>query len=169
MSEQVHETLCDFIRGIRSQADEMEKCLGDQHTFVETRRLLADRLDQIRMRMEIEQAKLRGESAALREALTELLDVLRRMGIDEHAVRCALGTDMCVFDKARNALSAPARNCDVGTASDQNRRYRKYCNSHFRQNNHGGSCECCPLYARKNTICQFAWAQMPYEAEGGAK
>ena len=36
MSEnQNNETLCDFIGEIRSQADEIAKHLGDQHTFVE--------------------------------------------------------------------------------------------------------------------------------------
>lgn len=74
MSEQQNnETLCDFIRGLRSQADEIAKHLGDQHTFVEQKKQLADRLDQIRMRMEIEQAKLRGNSAAMREALKRIV------------------------------------------------------------------------------------------------
>ena len=74
MSEQQNnETLCDFIREIRSQADEIAKHLGDQHTFVEQKKQLADRLDQIRMRMEIEQAKLRGNSAAMREALKRIV------------------------------------------------------------------------------------------------
>lgn len=74
MSEnQNNETLCDFIRKMRSQADEIAKHLGDQHTFVEQKKQLADRLDQIRMRMEIEQAKLRGNSATMREALKRIV------------------------------------------------------------------------------------------------
>ena len=74
MSEnQNNETLCDFIREIRSQADEIAKRLGDQHTYVEQKKQLADRLDQIRMRMEIEQAKLRGNSATMREALKRIV------------------------------------------------------------------------------------------------
>ena len=52
------------------------------------------------------------------------------------------------------ALSAPPRNCDVGTAEEQEMRLEEFCDSH----------ECnidCPL---SNYNCsQLSWAQMPYE------
>ena len=111
MSEkQNNETLCDFIRGLRLQADELAKHLGDQHTFVEQKKQLADHLDQIRMRMEIEQAKLRGNSAAMREALSDacyaMFNFLKTQsgGFEEMAN---------ALDKAKAALAAPARNCDM--------------------------------------------------------
>ena len=53
------------------------------------------------------------------------------------------------------ALSAPPRNCDVGTAEEQYRRFLKFC--------HGEICEKCPVHDAIN--CKFAWAQMPYESE----
>ena len=60
---------------------------------------------------------------------------------------------------AEAALSAPPRNCDVGTAHEQEMRLEEFCDSH----------ECnidCPL---SNYNCsQLSWAQMPYE-EGDAK
>lgn len=70
-------------------------------------------------------------------------------------------------------LAAPPRNCDVGTAEEQNERYKIYCANH-RDNDNGPGAYCmkCPLNDRKNSLvmCQFLWAQMPYEAqEGGAE
>ena len=62
-------------------------------------------------------------------------------------------------DMAKAALSAPPRNCDVGTAEEQNNRFLKFCESL--------DCErYCPLF--KAESCELAWAQMPYE-EGGVK
>lgn len=63
------------------------------------------------------------------------------------------------------ALSAPPRNCDVGTAEEQEKRMNEFCNLH----KHGGSvyaCENCELFTVDR--CELAWSQMPYEA-GGAK
>ena len=62
-------------------------------------------------------------------------------------------------DMAKAALSAPPRNCDVGTAEEQNNRFLKFCESL--------DCErYCPLF--KAESCELAWAQMPYE-QGGVK
>ena len=56
------------------------------------------------------------------------------------------------------ALSAPPRNCDIGTAEEQYRRFLKFC--------HGEICEKCPMHDARS--CKFAWAQLTY-GEGGAK
>ena len=72
-------------------------------------------------------------------------------------------------DLARAALSAPPRQCDVGTAEDQFKRYLNFCRRHEY------SCGCARCPANKTRIrgtsnCDIAWAQMPYEAgEGGAE
>ena len=55
---------------------------------------------------------------------------------------------------AESALSTPPRNCDVGTAAEQDKRHSKWCSPDI--------CEC------TCTRCFAEWAQMPYE-EGGAK
>ena len=60
------------------------------------------------------------------------------------------------------ALSAPPRNCDVGTAEEQARRYEELCDSHTCGSICSGSG--CPLY--DYDCSPFAWAQMPYEARG---
>lgn len=74
-----------------------------------------------------------------------------------------------IRDKARAALAEPARNCDVGTAREQDERFHRFCKCH-----HTGSCAGChnPVgdYAVANGIreCALVWAQLPYE-EGGEK
>ena len=60
------------------------------------------------------------------------------------------------------ALSAPPRNCDVGTAEEQAERYMNFCHNYPK-------CTGCPCVGRiQYHQCEFAWAQLPYE-EGGAK
>lgn len=63
------------------------------------------------------------------------------------------------FDKAKAALSAPPRQCDVGTAEEQGER----CMAQFDQWRRKGD-------GKKLITAIMAWAQTPYEAEeGGAE
>lgn len=64
---------------------------------------------------------------------------------------------------AKAAFAAPPRNCDVGTAEEQEKRYDVFCNRYFVQDNNGGDCSRCPLSSRETWSCQLKWAQMPYE------
>ncbi len=62
------------------------------------------------------------------------------------------------------ALSAPPRNCDVGTPREQELRMNEWCcdgNMHCRCGD-----DSCSIY-NVETNCVFDWLQMPYE--GGAK
>ena len=61
------------------------------------------------------------------------------------------------------ALSAPPRNCDIGTAEEQSERYEKFCYAHRSREKGCGDCPLCDI-----VCCGFAWLQMPY-GEGGAK
>lgn len=68
-----------------------------------------------------------------------------------------------ITTKAKAALAAPARNCDVGTAEEQFKRYLAFCHCESR------GCRHCP--ANKTMVggtwnCDLVWAQMPYK-EGG--
>jgi len=95
----------------------------------------------------------------LREALDDIIDKIdtwRSEGSMEHWQYSQL------FDIADAALAEPVKNCEVGTAKEQEDRFRRYCNSR------GTFCGDCPLYNNRRGECRFAWAQMPYE-EGGAK
>jgi hypothetical protein len=70
---------------------------------------------------------------------------------------------------SKAALAAPPRNCDVGTAKEQDERFHRFCKCH-----RTGSCAGCHNPVKDYTVangvreCALVWAQMPYE-EGGAK
>lgn len=66
----------------------------------------------------------------------------------------------------RAAISAPRKNCDVGTADEQLKRFKDFC----RMISKDEICDGCPLLAQCSTLehCTLAWAQMPYE-DGCAK
>lgn len=57
------------------------------------------------------------------------------------------------------ALSAPPRQCDVGTAEEQTKRFRRFCNN--------TKCQYCNITSNKGS-CSFNWAQTPYAENGGA-
>lgn len=67
---------------------------------------------------------------------------------------------LAILDICAEVLNKPPRNCDVGTAEEQWKRfYEKFC---------GQSCFGCPLSGLKRSRkadCIMEWAQMPYEAE----
>lgn len=60
---------------------------------------------------------------------------------------------------AANALERSLRNCDVGTAEEQLKRFRAFCLSR--------KCNECPFVSSTYGECGVRWSQMPYE-EGGA-
>ena len=68
------------------------------------------------------------------------------------------------LDKAKAALAEPLRNCDVGTAEEQDARVRAFCKRH----KVGLRCVDCPVNGVLPKNCALIWAQMPYE-EGGAE
>ena len=61
-----------------------------------------------------------------------------------------------------DALAAPPRQCDVGTAEEQSERFMDFC----RPGNRPPNCEECKVYPKRMNKfwCQLEWAQMPYEA-----
>ena len=88
---------------------------------------------------ELRQREGVGDSAAMREALMKMRDLNF-----EHEEDCF------EFDRLINAaLSAPARNCDVGTAEEQEKRYH-------------ATGEVYHTFTLTNAL---HWAQMPYEEE----
>jgi len=114
----------------------------------------ADRIDEAARKRET------GDAAALRAALE---DVVKYLGdiIPTHR-------EVELVKSARAALSAPPRNCDVGTPKEQRNRFEAFCESHWSAID--GMCDVnCPcLRCGDKMVCLCKWAQMPYEAEGGA-
>lgn len=98
-----------------------------------------------------------GNTAAMREALNQAQRVLH----------CAIVAGILGGKDAHEALngitaalSAPPRNCDVGTIEEQAERFCRFCLSR--------NCCDCPFTNRAYGECGVFWSQMPYE-EGGAK
>ena len=60
-------------------------------------------------------------------------------------------------DMSKAALSAPPRNCDVGTPEEQAERFQWFCDTR--------PCDCCTLKNKANETldCAIHWAQMPYK------
>ena len=99
-----------------------------------------------------------GNAAAMREALVLCSRIIGANGIRGNVFL----DDIQEAHKAiTDALAAPPRQCDVGTAEEQVKRYDKFCDIHDCRSD-------CPLF--KADSCELEWAQMPYEAEeGGAQ
>ena len=104
-----------------------------------------------------------GNAAKMRDALKEFVEysnLVCKMGMFN---RDRL---FSITKKASDALSASARNCDVGTAEEQAERFHAFCASNKK---------CGDVYSSErcqfNSVedCELAWAQMPYEegAEDG--
>lgn len=117
--------------------------------------------------------KMIGNAAAMREALVstrnQLHKVVNMASVGtEHWALAKLRTDTIfafitkempsMIMNISSALSAPRRNCDVGTAEEQTKRFRRFCNN--------TKCQYCNI-TFNNGSCSFNWAQTPYE-EGGA-
>ena len=109
-----------------------------------------------------------GNAAAMREALENIANMGEEIDYqlgssDEtvYAFRHERSLAYNISECARTALSAPPRNCDVGTAEEQVSRYNEFCMQR--------ACSECPFYAAGDLLaCGVRWSQMPYE-EGGVK
>lgn len=56
------------------------------------------------------------------------------------------------------------RNCDVGTAEEQDKRFDDFCSNH----KHSDGCKACKAYLPRNVPCAVNWMLLPYaEAEDG--
>ena len=98
-----------------------------------------------------------GNSAAMREALEAAIPIMRACLFDYYNTT---GVNK-VVGEMKAAISAPPRNCDVGTAEEQSDRFEAFCLRHK-------NCSSCPCKYTEKTSCSINWAQMPYE-EGGAE
>ncbi len=111
-----------------------------------------------------------GNAAAMREALEELRSRLSYLSPriihirpdGKHSAPWVMEQLKIIED----SLSAPARNCDVGTAEEQTTRMRAHCNrlKPACRDEEGNRCKCYGDIYKEN--CWLAWAQMPYETKG---
>lgn len=103
-----------------------------------------------------------GNAAKMREALRGLLEIVcidcnSSYKVDGKCVKCPRVV------AAEAAISAPPRNCDIGTAEEQHERFYNFCDK-------VEECKECPLWrgGGLTSKCCAHWGQMPYE-EGGAE
>ena len=150
-----HETIADIIAEMRGMGN-YQRYSGDHA------RVLAGRIEAAHKRE-------RGNAAKLREALKRAWLFVSATRESFAFVREGRIDRDKLCEDIDAALSAPPRNCDVGTAQEQDERFHRFCVKH-----HTGSCAGChnPVgdYTVANGVreCALVWAQMPYE-EGGAK
>ena len=102
--------------------------------------------------------------AKFREAYEFAEEFLRDYGTD-----WKLHNKLC--DMLKSALAAPPRQCDVGTAEGQVKRFTIFCKSQ-RLHSPGHADFCNPKCPCRDggdiNLCALTWAQMPYE-EGDLK
>lgn len=106
-----------------------------------------------------------GNYAAMREALKATLDLFW----DFHNANRSPQSNQAyaVIRKIKAALSAPPRNCDVGTAEEQQARHCAWCRKHGIDGDNKVNCAHPDMSC---DLCTLRWAQMPYvEKEGGAE
>lgn len=99
---------------------------------------------------------------AMREALMTIRKRLVAAYVSESEFM-RQSSDKPLVDLIDAALSKPPRQCDVGTAEEQAKRFNDFCT--MKGCRFGGDkANKCPL---DPDACEFAWAQMPYEKEDG--
>lgn len=101
----------------------------------------------------------------LREALETLVDVVDAW--KDHLPPVIRDGELArAIKKAEAALAEPVKNYEVGTAEEQEERFRNYCWNHSSRDK---NMECqCPIDAEGKAGCKLRWAQLPYE-EGGER
>lgn len=99
-----------------------------------------------------------GNAAAMRESI----ETMRRYAMLPPEQLSLSLLQRTIHEKCDAALSAPARNCDVGTAEEQEKRFDAFCDSHKWVDDDGvNAClSDCPLY--KTVDCALHWSQMPF-------
>jgi len=109
---------------------------------------------------------MEGNQQKMQRVITDLSDILDTWS--DHLPSGLQDRVNSALEEADAALALPLRQCDVGTAEEQEVRFMRFCESHWDLNNPDSKCAGCPLHEKVGTECEFAWAQMPYEAEEGA-
>jgi hypothetical protein len=160
-----NETIADIIAEMRGfkryAASDSSDCRYVAYWLYQT---FADRLEAAHKRE-------RGDCAKLREALKVIaaMEAPHNFQAERFDIAEACYDLTRAIRTARSALDAPPRNCDVGTAEEQNARHSQFCYAQMKRNNHCcGPCPCYKFINGEAQACTLLWAQMPYE-EGGAE
>lgn len=164
MGNEKHETIADIVAEMRKRAEEVyagqdgyPESWKDQMDYGEIYDI-ADRIEAANKREHEATSKdssVVGNTAKMREAVVKLLNFLRWEYAQDYPTPRDKLAD--AIDIGVAALSAPPRNCDVGTADEQAERHNRLCESTSRITK-----DCWVAGCRK---CFIACAQMPYDGE----
>ena len=163
-----NETIADIVSEMREFADTDSQTIG--------RDVLRKRIKDFSRRIEqsVTDCNQFGNAAAMREALEKTqsviatcMEILNKIpdGCDYDGLVDEVADELCDLrdSHVKAALSAPPRNCDVGTADEQAKRFHSFCKK-FQ------SCiqeMCSPLCPFINCCdvchCMTKWLQMPYK------
>ena len=150
------ESLSDIVAQMRGRGEDGRM---DRHLWNE----YADRIEAAAKRGVVSKTETTtvGNAAAMREALEAALRFIGNLEIEPYSPLDEAASEL--RQRIMDALSAPARQCDVGTPGEQSERMEKaVCSKH-----HG--CVRCPLRKAKYSDCSLVWAQTPYAEEGAGK
>ena len=143
------ETLSDIVAQMRGRGEDGRM---DRRLWLD----YADRIEAIDSADAWRSLYTPGNAAAAREALVKIRDIIMGGGFDGRS-------PAHIVNICDTALSAPPRNCDVGTPEEQSERMEKsVCSKHY-------GCVRCPLRKAKYSDCSLVWAQTPYAEEGAGE
>ena len=184
MSGEKHETIADIVAEMMECADRMEKrglydlreCGTDylrvlayfieaaanreREAGAEAAQICGEIGEMVGREAACDKSSQVGNAAAMREACANIAEYAKTAACHTEDAHL-LGYLNQIERWAEAALSAPPRNCDVGTAEEQSDRLEAFCLRHK-------NCSSCPCKYTEKTSCSINWARMPYE-EGGAE
>lgn len=166
MSNAKQETIADIVAEMRS--NEFDDPRFNVYSLVAARTLArgwADRIEAA-VNQPVTNYNRLVNAAKMREALVKADEALSRISQSAWFVDANFSETKEVIDAGNaieEALSAPPRNCDVGTADEQHARFYSFCDK-------VEVCKKCPLWrgGGLTSKCCARWGQLPYE-EVGAK
>ena len=158
------ETIADIVAEMLEFAETDSQTIGRDVLRRRIQHFVASIIEAVAKR-EVTDCNHLGNVAKMREALERCASmgeqIDNQLGSSEDTVYAFRG-ERClahnISECARAALSAPPRNCDVGTADEQHARFYSFCDKIE-------ECKKCPLWrgGGLTSKCSVYWAQLPYE------
>ena len=144
---------------MRVRAAYLEGALADAKTAA----MLRQAADMMEREATREKSSQVGDAAAIREALEALVGVIDNYDSKNTLWWHSGAKGVKPLKDARAALPSPPRNCDVGTAEEQAKRFKSFCKTHLSGIRSICSPKCPCVCCRSMFHCLTKWAQMPYE------
>ena len=142
------------IRALTARSDARER--GVHYTEVQN---IAAQIENIADNGGASVRSSKNDMKAMRDALEKISQRFFENGYGQH--RAELNDE----DRRmiESAISAPPRNCDVGTVEEQQARHSKWCHKRCIDGANEVDCIHPDIYY---DLCALRWAQMPYEKGG---